>query len=152
MLATLAHADPPGPGRRGPGVYGDWRLDCREAPCNAYMPLLGTDGSEVLRLSLPRGGAALKIGTALPIQVMDGVILAIGARPARAAPWRTCGPAGCEAVIPLDDDLFDSLRNERGGTVTLTLADGTPVRLSISLRGSAAARRARDGIRNSRAG
>lgn len=152
LLAGLALADPPGPGRRGPAIYGDWRLDCREPPCTAYMPLLGADRSEVLRLSLPRGSAALAVRTPLPILVADGVVLAIGARPVRAAPWRTCGPDGCEAWFPLDPDLLDSLRDERGGTVTFTLADGTPVRLTISLRGSAAALRARDGaVRAARA-
>lgn len=144
LLAGLGQADPPGPGRRGPAIYGDWRLDCREPPCTAYMPLLGTDGSEVLRLSLPRGGAALIVGTRLPILVAEGVVLGVGARPARAAPWRTCGPEGCEAWFPLDPDLIESLRDERGGTVTLSLADGTPVRLTISLHGSALALRARD--------
>ncbi|HVL22024.1 MAG TPA: invasion associated locus B family protein [Amaricoccus sp.] len=147
LLASVASADPPGPGRRGPAIYGDWRLDCREPPCTAYMPLLGADGSEVLRLSLPRGSTALAVRTSLPILVGDGVVLAIGGRPVRAAPWRTCGPDGCEAWFPLDPDLFDSLRSERGGTVTFTLADGTPVRLTISLHGSAAALRARDGLK-----
>lgn len=146
LLAGLAPADPPGPGRRGPAIYGDWRLDCRAPPCTAYMPLLGTDGSEVLRLSLPAGGAALKIATALPILLADGVRLAVGARPARTAPWRTCGPSGCEAQLPLDAELLESLRDERAASVTLTLADGTPVRLTISLRGSAAALRAREGV------
>ncbi|MFT3975438.1 MAG: invasion associated locus B family protein [Amaricoccus sp.] len=147
MLACAASADPPGPGRRGPAIYGDWRLDCRAAPCTAYMPLLGTDGSEVLRLALPRGGAALTVGTALPVFVPDGVVLSIGARPIRTTPWRTCGPDGCEAWFALDPELLNSLRNERGGSVTLSLADGTPVRLTVSLRGSAAALRARDGVR-----
>lgn len=152
MLAGIATADPPGAGRRGPAVYDDWRVDCGVPPCTAYMALLGTDGSEVLRLSLPRDGAALKIGTALPVFVPDGIVLAVGAHPVRTAPWRTCGPTGCEAQIPLDPELFDSLRNERGGSVTLTLADGTPVRLTISLHGSAAAVRARDGLRSVRPG
>jgi invasion protein IalB len=111
------------------------------------VPLRGADGSEILRLSLPRGGAALSVRTALPIFVADGVVLALGARPVRTAPWRTCGPDGCEAWFPLDPDLLEALRNERGGTVTFTVGNGTPVRLAVSLRGSAAALRARDRVR-----
>lgn len=146
LVAGMALADPPGPGRRGPAPFGDWRLDCRDAPCTAFVPLLGSDGSEVLRLSLPRGGAALVVSTPLPIYLPDGLMLGVGARPVRSVPWRTCGPDGCEAWVPLDGDLVDSLRDERGASVTLTLADGTPVRLAVSLRGSAAALRARDRV------
>lgn len=144
VLASPAPADPPGPGRRGPAPYEDWRLDCREAPCAAYGPVFGNDGSEVLRLALPRGGAALIVQTPLPVYVPDGVTLALGARLPRTAPWRTCGPTGCEAWLPLDPDLLEAVRDERGGSVTLTLADGTPVRIALSLRGSAAALKARD--------
>lgn len=145
--AGAAIADPPGPGRRGPAVYDDWRLDCREPPCVAYGRVIGADGSELLRLSLPRGGAALVVRTTLPVFVAEGVMLAIGARALRTAPWRTCGPDGCEAWFLIDPDLLGSVRNERGAAVTLTLADGMPVRLTVSLRGSSAALRARDEIR-----
>lgn len=146
VLAGQASADPPGPGRRGPAIFDDWRLDCREPPCTAYVPLHGADGSEVLRLSLPRNAPALVVKTALPIYVTDPVLLSIGARPVRAVPWRICGPDGCEAWFPLDTELFESLRSERSGRVTFTLADGTAVRLAVSLHGSAAALRARDPV------
>lgn len=143
-LALPTLADPPAPGRRGPAIYEDWRLDCREAPCTAYGPVFGSDGSEVLRLALPRGGAALIVRTPLPIYVPDGVMLALGARGTRASPWRICGPTGCEAWLPLDADLLEAVREERAGSVTFTLSEGTPVRIALSLRGSAVALKARD--------
>jgi invasion protein IalB len=137
-------ADPPAPGRRGPAIYADWRLDCRDAPCTAYGPVFGTDGSEVLRLALPRGGSSLVVRTPLAIYLPDGVTLALGGRLPQTATWRTCGPEGCEAWLPLDAELLEGVRNERIASVTFTLAEGTPVRVAVSLRGSSAALRARD--------
>lgn len=151
-LGGAVLADPPGTARRGPAVFEDWRLDCREPPCTAYVPLIGADGTEILRLSVRRGAAAATVRTSLPIYVADGLMLAIGARPLRTAPWRTCGPDGCEAWFALDPDLLRSLRNERGAMLTITLGDGTPVRLSISLRGSSAALGALDALRTAQAG
>ena len=61
-------------------------------------------------------------------------------------PWRTCGAGGCEATLPIDPELAEALRRERGGSAIFTLVDGVPVRLGFSLLGYQAAARARDAV------
>ncbi len=101
----------------------------------------------MLRASLGGGALpALTIRTPLGLFLPDGVALAVGAGPDRAAPWRTCGAVGCEAVVPVDPVLLKALRKERAASVTFTLVDGTAVRLPFSLIGLSAAIRAREAV------
>jgi invasion protein IalB len=72
----------------------------------------------------------------------DGLALAVGAEPAWQVAWRTCAATGCEARLALSPPLLAALRRERAGTVRFALADGTQVRLPVSLLGLSAARRA----------
>jgi invasion protein IalB len=139
LLAAPAAADPP-----GARAFREWRLDCPLRACPIHTAVAGADGSEVLRLAVTAGPApALAITTPLPLFLPDGIVLALGARPERPAPWRTCRPAACEATLPLDPELADALRRERAGSVTLTLVDGVQVRLPFSLLGFSAALAAR---------
>jgi invasion protein IalB len=139
-----ALADPPHSRSGLREAFQDWRLGCVTA-CAISTRLAGADGTEVLRLSVrgqePR---ALAVVTPLPLHLPDGVALAFGERPERGVPWRTCGPGGCEATLPLDADLGEALRREPAGTATFTLADGDRVRLGFSLLGFSAALRALD--------
>jgi invasion protein IalB len=142
MLAAPAAADPPGARAR---AFEDWRLDCAAGPCGLYTAVAGADGSEVLRIAVTGGAApTVAVTTPVPLFLPDGVALALGERPERPVPWRTCGAAGCEATLPLDSGLLDALRHERGGSATFTLVDGVQVRLGFSLMGFSAAVRAGD--------
>ena len=136
-------ADPPGAWRSGE-AFRDWRLDCPGAGCVVHTAVAGADGSEVLRVTLGAGAApTLTVSTPLPLFLPDGIGLAVGTAPARPAPWRTCGKAGCEAVLAVDPELMAALRKERAASVTFTLVEGVPVRLPVSLLGLSAALRAR---------
>ena len=140
LLAAPLAADPPGAWPERVRPYRDWRVDCRADPCAVYTAIRGADASEVMRLALRAAPApALVLSTPLPLFLPDGVGLAIGAEPERRVPWRTCGAAGCEAVLPLDPVLLAGLRRERGGSATFTLVDGVTVRLPLSLLGFSAA-------------
>ena len=135
--AAPASADPPGAWAHRVEAFRDWRLDCRADPCELATSVRGADGSEVLRVAVT--GEALALTTPLPLFLPDGLALAVGADPARAVPWRTCGARGCEAALPLDPLLLAALRRERAGAATLTLVDGVKVRLPFSLLGFSAA-------------
>jgi invasion protein IalB len=142
LLAGPVLADPPGarePVRR----FDDWRLDCAASPCTTRTAVEGADGSEVLRVSrLPGEPPLLAVATPLALYLPDGLTLGIGDEPPLPIAWRTCGPGGCEARLPLTPELAAALRRERRGTVTLTPADGVPVRIGVSLVGYTAALRA----------
>jgi invasion protein IalB len=140
-LAAPAGGDPPGAWADRVQTFRDWRLDCRDGPCSATTAVTGADGSEVLRLAVagPEPGRSLTIGTALPLFLPDGMTLAIGEEPDRAVAWRTCGPGGCDAVVPVDPALLAALKRERSGRATFTLVDGVKVRLPFSLLGFTAA-------------
>ena len=146
LIATLpAVADPPAAWHAA-RAFRDWQLDCPGAACPAHTSVRGSDGSEVLRLAVTAGPApALRVTTPLPLFLPDGVALAVGDDPPRLAPWRTCGPSGCEATFPLDPALLAALRRAPSGSVTLTLVEGVRVRLAFSLRGVSAALDARRG-------
>lgn len=142
LLAAPGLADPPGarePVRR----FDDWRLDCTASPCTTRTVVPGADGSEVLRVTrLPGEPPLLAVATPLALYLPDGLALAIGDEPPLPLVWRTCGPGGCEARLPLTPELAAALRRERRGSVTLTPADGVPVRIGVSLVGYTAALRA----------
>jgi invasion protein IalB len=139
MLAPSGATGDPPHARAQP--YEDWRVDCTIAPlCVALTTLHGADGSEVLRLAVTRGEApSLAISTRLPLHLPDGLALALGTRPERPVPWRTCGRLGCEATLPIDPELLDALRREREGSATFTLVTRETVRLPFSLLGFSAA-------------
>ena len=138
LLAAPALADPPGARVR---AFRDWRLAC-SGPCAIHTAVLGSDGSEVLRLELGPE-PVLAVTTPLPLFLPDGLALALGGRPERVTPWRTCGAAGCEAALPIEPELLEALLRERAGSATFTLVDGVQVRLPFSLLGFTAAHRAR---------
>lgn len=126
--------------------FADWSLDCRQAPCRIGTVVVGSDGSPVLEMGLTKGNPALlEIRTLLEIAVPDGLTLTIGADAPVVLPWQVCGPAGCVTRLAVTPDLVASLRRERQGAVVFTLADGSAVRIGVSLVGYVAARRARDG-------
>lgn len=141
-LGGPALADPPH-ARVPVRGFGAWHLDCTAAPCTLFTSVAGSDGSEILRLAAI-DGPQLRVTTPLPLYLPDGLTLAIGAEPPRPIVWRTCDPTGCEARIPLDDDLEAALKRERAATVTLTLVDGIAVRLGVSLLGYSRATLARN--------
>jgi invasion protein IalB len=142
LLAWPALADPPH-GRVPVRGFADWRLDCTADPCVTRTSILGADGSEVLRLTrLPGEPATLAVATPLPLYLPDGILLAVGAEPPLALAWRTCGPTGCEARLPLTPELAAALRRERQASLTFTPADGVPVRIVASLVGYTASLRA----------
>jgi len=139
-LAAPAPADPPAAlgARRAAGeAFRDWRLRCTGAGCTLGLAIAGADGSPVLALVArgPGEAGALAFRTPLPLYLPDGLALGIGEEEPFLVPWRTCGPAGCEAVAPLSADLIAALRRERAAEATLTLADGLRVRLAVSLLG-----------------
>jgi invasion protein IalB len=141
-LPFPALADPPH-ARVPVRSFADWRLDCSAQPCTARGGVLGADGRELLRLTLlPGEPPLLAISTVLPLYLPDGLALAVGAEPPLAAPWRTCGPDGCEARLAIGPALAQALRRERQASVTFTPADGVPVRIGVSLVGYTAAGRA----------
>jgi invasion protein IalB len=143
LIAGPAAADPPGARLR---AFQDWRLDCAAAPCTTYTAVHGADGSEVLRLTrLPGEPALLAVSTRLALYLPDGLALAVGDEPPAKLPWRTCGPAGCEARLALTPELAAALRRERQASLTFTLAEGVTVRIGASLLGYTAALRARPG-------
>jgi invasion protein IalB len=138
--AVPLRADPPAALAERVQVFRDWRLDCRADPCSLHTSVRGADGSEVLRLAVGAGEAPiLTLSTPLPLFLPDGIGLAVGAEPERSVPWRTCGAAGCQAVLPLDPELLAAIRRERAGTAAFTLVDGVRVRLPFSLLGVSAA-------------
>jgi invasion protein IalB len=144
LVAGPALGDPPAahvPAVRG---FHDWRLDCTAAPCALRTTVTGSDGSEVLAVSL--AGPQVTLATRLPLYLPDGVGLAIEGMTGRQLPWWTCGAEGCEARLPLDPELAEALRRQRTGSATLTLLDGVPVRIGFSLVGFQAAARARDAV------
>ena len=100
------------------------------------------DGGAVLEVAAGRD--ALVVTTPLALFLPEGLTLALGQEPERVVPWRTCGPQGCEATVPMQPALLEALRRERGGTAGLTLVDGVQVRLAFSLMGFSAALEARD--------
>jgi invasion protein IalB len=142
-LTGPAAADPPavyGARRAEAVTFRDWRLHCQGPACALRGAVRGGDGSVVLSAALE--GQTLRLETALPLFLPDGVTLALGEDPLRAIPWRTCDPRGCRAETPLDADLLDSLRRERAAEVTLTLLDQVRIRLPVSLLGLSAALKA----------
>ena len=142
LIAGAALADPPA-ARVPVRAFADWRLDCTAQPCDIHTLVRGADGTEVLRLGRGPGEAPLlEVSTPLALYLPDGLTLAIGAEPPLTLAWRTCGPTGCVAVTPLTPELRAALRREREGSATMTLADGVPVRLGLSLVGYVAAARA----------
>ena len=142
LLAAPALADPPN-ARVPVRGFADWRLDCSAAPCTTHTAVIGADGSEVLRLTrLPGEPPLLEVSTPLPLYLPDGLVLTVGAEPPVPIAWRTCGPDGCTARLPLTPELAAALRRERQGSATFTPADGVPVRLGFSLIGYSAASRA----------
>jgi len=125
-----------------PVAFEDWALVCAEI-CDARTTLENGEGTPILTLrAVPGEVAALILETPLPLFLPDGAELALGASEPRPIPWRTCGGQGCEARVPLSPDLLAELRRERSGAVTLTLEDGSRVRLGVSLLGFTAAWRA----------
>lgn len=146
LAAAPALADPPH-ARIPVRAFDDWRLDCTALPCRTRTAVSGADGSEVLRLTLePADPPLLEISTRLPLYLPDGLVLAVGAEPPLPLAWRTCGPDGCTARVAVTPALAAALRRERTATVTLTLADGVPVRIGVSLVGYVAALRARRAV------
>ena len=146
VAASAASADPPGAWRTG-AAFQDWRLDCPGAGCTVHTRVAGADGSEVLRVALGSGALpGLAVRTPLGLFLPDGIALAVGPGPALAAPWRTCGRTGCEALLPADAALLAAMKKERTASVTFTLVDGTAVRLPFSLLGLSAALRAREAV------
>lgn len=143
-LAAPASADPPAAraaAEAAKRVFLDWRIVCAAAGCAARAEVAAQDGAAVLaaEAAAAGGGAALVLSTPLPLFLPDGLLLGLGDAPLRAIPWRTCGPAGCEAEAPLDPALLAGLERERAAEVTLTLEDGLRVRLPLSLMGFSAA-------------
>jgi invasion protein IalB len=133
----LPETEPP-----APPVFEDWALVCAE-DCAARTAIVGRDGTEVLTLTARAAeGGAFVIATPLPLFLPDPVRLTLGSSEPRGIPWRTCGPAGCEARAPLDPALLAGLRRERAGSVELTLETGERVRFGVSLLGFTAAWRA----------
>ncbi len=123
--------------------FDDWRLACGDDGCLAITRVTAADGTEVLRLEAGGTPRRLRFITPLGLHLPDGLAAAIGAETTRAIPWRTCAPdTGCLADAPLDPELLAALRREREGSVVLTLVEGVPVRLGISLMGFTAAWRA----------
>jgi invasion protein IalB len=123
--------------------FEDWKLACPGA-CRIETAVRGERGAQVLHLRLdgPESARTLVVETPLPLYLPDGLTLAIGEAEPRAAPWRTCGPEGCEARLPADPSLLETLRRQRSAIVGFTLVDGARVRLPVSLMGFTAAERA----------
>ncbi len=146
-LTAPAAADPSGAPPVTTVGYRDWLVECADVPCRLSTSVEGADGTPVVLVSLdgPEEAVALAVTTRLAVFVPDGMMLSVGEDPDRLLAWRVCGPDGCEARLPADPDLIAALKRAPDGRVTLTLSDGTPIRLAFSLRGFTGAWRLRNG-------
>jgi invasion protein IalB len=125
-------------------AFQDWTLRCGDL-CTLKTELRGTDGARVLVLALApaeTGYLRLTVATALPLFLPEGLSVAAGTGAPDNYPWTTCNAEGCEAWLPVEDDLLAALRRERTATIAFTLVDGTRVRLAASLMGFTAGERA----------
>lgn len=142
LLAALpAAADPPTvpPPVPPARTFGAWQLDC--APeCRLQTILRSTQpgAPELMRVGLapdPSGSWILSVRTPLGLYLPDPLTLAPDETEPRSVPWLTCTATGCIARILLDPDLLEVLRRQRRASVAFTLADGSHVRLPLSLIG-----------------
>ncbi|MFO1105061.1 MAG: invasion associated locus B family protein [Amaricoccus sp.] len=145
LAARPAAADPPTVPPPTPPVraFGDWRLDCAGGACALRSILRSTQpgAPELIRASLaldPSGGVMLTVRTPLGLYLPDPAILAPDETEPRSISWLTCTATGCTARILLDPDLLDALRRQRRASIAFTLADGSHVRLPLSLIGVSA--------------
>lgn len=149
------HEIPPPP----PRIHGDWEVRCeplpdgthsatdgdaREAqPCFLFQEVEdGETGFEILQVVVGHApGRSRTVAVFIvPLDVFlpSGVLVQVDDGDPAWAQYQRCSPGGCQAVLPLDEELIDAFR--RGEEATVELEDGrhTARRMPLSLMGFSA--------------
>lgn len=123
--------------------YQDWRTACppaalKDQKCQMMQDVLDSkSGTTVAQIAIGNEGGKDELIATLPLGLAlePGVGLILGADPVRVFPYRTCGQAGCIAVLVLDDKTAASFKSSKDGRVLVAGLDGKPVAIPLSLKG-----------------
>jgi invasion protein IalB len=124
-------------------TYQDWRTACppailKDQKCQMMQDVLDSkSGTTVAQIAIgnQNGKDELVVTLPLGLALEPGVGLTLGTDPVRVFPYRTCGQAGCIAVLALDDKTSASLKSSKDGRVLIAGLDGKPVAIPLSLKG-----------------
>ena len=125
---------------------GDWTLFCSEAKdktkpasCTLEQLLIDAETKKVaFHLAMaygPRGNLILMVRAPLGIALVRGLEVTFGGQAVQRAPFTTCEPKGCQAVLILSPALQQEMRKADRALVTVYARAGGPFQAAASLRG-----------------
>jgi invasion protein IalB len=136
-------------------VFQDWRVICparkeKDAHCSLSSEIPDpTSGQTVAGLRIITEVDATKkttsqvmmVNVPLGVSLEPGIGLRIGGD-VKAYPYKTCLEGGCVAVVPVTDELQDSIVDANDAALVVAGGGGQTVPLPFSTKGLADARRA----------
>ena len=127
-------------------VIKDWTLNCatpQGAPaeqCILVQDRLNPENQQpIMQVAVgfwgPERHRGLVITLPLGVTLPQGVELKVDDTVISKAPYVTCTPNGCQAHMPLDDELLQSMKSGQQGKVVFANASGQAVPVAFSLSG-----------------
>ena len=124
---------------------GDWTLFCPEAkdktkPVTCTLEQLLVDAATkkvAFHLATgygPRGNLILILRAPLGIALVRGLEVTFGGQAVQRAPFSTCKPNGCQAVLILSPALQQEMRKAERSLITVYGPDGEPFLATASLK------------------
>jgi invasion protein IalB len=125
---------------------GDWTLFCPEpkdktkpASCTLEQLLIDAGTQKVaFHLAMghgPRGNLILIVRAPLGIALVRGLEVTFGGQAVQRAPFTTCEPRGCQAVLILSPALQQEMRKADKALVTVYAPTGGAFQAAASLKG-----------------
>ena len=124
----------------------DWTLNCatpQGAPaeqCILVQDRLNPENQQpIMQIAVgfwgPERHRGLIITLPLGVTLPQGIQLEVDDTVIRKAPYVTCAPNGCQAHMPLDDALLQSMKSGQQGKIVFANARGQAVPVAFSLSG-----------------
>ncbi len=132
-------------------VYQDWRLLCpaskdKDNSCELSQDVISEKAhARVARLVMLKDkdkSTVLAVTVPLEVLLMPGIGLKFGSDQPRVYQYKTCTQEGCITVIPVDDQLEQTLAKTSDAGILVAGQDGKAVELPFSMKGYAEARQA----------
>jgi invasion protein IalB len=130
-------------------VYQDWRLLCpatkeKDASCELSQDVISEKAhARVARLILLKDkdkSTVLAVTVPLEVLLEPGMGLKFGSDQPRVYQYKTCTEEGCLTVIPVDDQIEQSLAKTTDASIIVAGQDGKAVELPFSMKGYVEAR------------
>jgi invasion protein IalB len=128
-------------------VFKDWFLKCAAAQdgaqrCVLFQDLVDPDSQQpIMQLAVGFWGGGndvlrgIIVTVPTDVALRTGIHLQVDGADIGSAPFFSCAPNGCQARIPLQEELLQRLKAGNSGRMTYRKANGSEFPVLFSLRG-----------------